>query len=546
MKTWQSIIVFVLIFALVFIWRRNTAHAPTHQAPPGFPQPTEEEKATLPGTEPGITLARGALVVEGDVVDPIQEIRLARVQKPEEKIAFEAEVKSAAKFIGFFHVVSGEHYFVEVKTKFRTIVRDVAQPEKVQPLEIRRIPIHVKATNTGKPNIVFSPDGTLVAISTDSGELKLVEVFSGKERINKRISPGAQSLAFSEDGTRLVTLECGAKTIVHCYETAIEGEVWNKDLGNDVEAKGQQFRNVSVFGDRILAVFDNGPGTHWEFARLELRTGAVVSRSENSQLLNKGIICDTLGLGVRFASAGNKHIFLATESEQDLSGRFVALDATDTLPALDNKFTHNDAWTTCTCTGAAEHGNCLLVGMSNGHLYCLRINEPDQLTPMQLLKRWEVDAAGTIDKSQGVCVAISACGLNDRACFVTGPSSFPWDTTNPDVCAVNILALADGRKLTKLAVADTPRSCMSSSDGLWLVLTSAVGPPNAGEKQKLSLFDCSSLDRSSPPRSVYTIPMKDLGTTFSPDGRMLTVIIDSETASDPKSDEKTLDVVIVH
>jgi hypothetical protein len=148
--------------------------------------------------------------------------------------------------------------------------------------------------------------------------------------------------------------------------------------------------------------------------------------------------------------------------------------------------------------------------------------------------------------------AISVCGIQgSRACMVPGPTIYAKGSTLElafDACWVNILDLADGHSIMKFPLAEVPRSCASPRNGGCFVVSSVVlaGMPIPGEKQKLNLFDCSSPDRSAPPRLVYTYSMKDLGTTFSPDGRLLAVIIDSEAASDPKSDEKTLDVVIIH
>ena len=64
-------------------------------------------------------------------------MRLARADKPEQKIDFDSQLASSVKFIGFFNVESGQHYFAEVKTKHRSVVRALAPRDKVEPVEIQ-------------------------------------------------------------------------------------------------------------------------------------------------------------------------------------------------------------------------------------------------------------------------------------------------------------------------------------------------------------------------------------------------------------------------
>lgn len=545
MKSWQSLLVFVAIFAAVFFWRLNTAHAPATSRPPGLPEPDPSAVATLPGNDVSVVLGRGALIVDGDAADPIESVRLARADKPEQKIDFESQLTSSVKLICFFNVESGQHYFAEVKTKHRSAVRDLAARDKVEPVEIQRIAVRVRATNTARPNIVFSPDGELLAISTDAGELKVIPVFGGAERIKLK-SKGMLPIAFSGDGSQFVTLECGEKTIVRCYDTRMGEEIWNKVLvfQNPSETTSG---NIFVYGEYVWTITGLPKEPCWDARRLELKTGADVTFSQS--------VSDE-GWRIKDSCAGADQIFVAVHKTKEKEAPFFVALAVDVLndkpPVVFSPVDKRKSPGTVISAplAAADGGKVVLVGLTDGTIQCLH----ERTTDGHNNRRWNSITGESVETPDGLssCNAISICSLKSHACVVTGPAinrttlASSWDSANSNACAIQLLELKNGRKLMQFPAIGIPRYCLSSVDGRWLAIAGAKGPPNPGEKQTLSLFDCSPLERGLPPRLTYTREMKDLGATFSRNGQLLAVVAEPDGPANAKDDEKTVDIVIIH
>jgi WD40 repeat protein len=79
---------------------------------------------------------------------------------------------------------------------------------------------------------VFSPDSKYIAHATSTGAVRLVNVASGRE-VSQLADPHLDSahLAFSPDGTRLITLTNGTVRGIHVWDLcSICGELATMDL----------------------------------------------------------------------------------------------------------------------------------------------------------------------------------------------------------------------------------------------------------------------------------------------------------------------------
>lgn len=206
--------------------------------PPGAGTP-----GSLPGNEVNVWVGRGALIVEGDEIDPIQKIELTREGKPleTEPPCWRRDRAGAV----YFCDVDGGPVELEVQTRFRQTSYKVGPQSPRNGVLIQQIALRLPeaAPPQGVPDtaLAFSPDGRRLAAGSASGELKvgLTLPLTGDTQppptFELRIAEGvAKSLAFTSDGKVLVVGEQSPDGLVRGLDAADGRELWRYRLADEL------------------------------------------------------------------------------------------------------------------------------------------------------------------------------------------------------------------------------------------------------------------------------------------------------------------------
>ncbi len=201
MKKWYAVLFIFFAAFLVFRFALSPQRGP---AMPPMP----------PGNPVGVSLGRGALVVEGDAADPLKEVRLFRfseagvVEKTPMKL--EDPLVTPNRVLFFFAVEPGRRYLAETITRHRTSQDDLLAKPNPPPVEALRIPLESSGAAFTPARIAFAADGRSVFVIADAGAVHEYRISDGTEKIPAGTPPppaeSATPLSASSPDGNLIAL----------------------------------------------------------------------------------------------------------------------------------------------------------------------------------------------------------------------------------------------------------------------------------------------------------------------------------------------------
>jgi hypothetical protein len=548
----------------------------------------------LPGDEVNLGLGRSAVIVEGDAVDPVEEVTLARHGHvlPHAPPCWRKDNAGVVLFCD----VDGGPTDVSVRTRHRQTRYSLAPESARNGVLLQQIELQLpeSAPPHGVPDtaLAFSPDSRRLAIGSASGELRLCLAMpaAGEEgpsaRFQQRVSEGmAKSLAFSADGSVLVIGEQSPDGFVRGVNVADGSELWQLRLaddlgtsraGSDLPFPLHQFpgayRILPIEGGDLLVL-----GLHsWQpdaatFAacsrvyRIEARTGAVRWRYPTEKPEGRNmtwmdatpdgkriVLAQTLpGAGQATSKDGSLDV-VALDGEGRETGRI-------SLPPLEPHF---NSTLFRQSLSIRSDGTTALLGVEDGRLWTLNLDAEGRLT-----ERWRLDL-GVPRRVGGVDVhcsigwtLLSPNGMFaelDRSWdkFGAGAHTGPPQDLHPEAASIQAFDPADPRpqRLWRYDVDGRPQGLWQSPDHRWLAFAyekpgglDAQGkktPPDYG----VAMFDLSRKGTGAQKLTYrYSTdgPLSFFG-VFSPDGRFLAVTEGPRPGADRSSESGTYRVLILH
>lgn len=558
------------------------------------PQVGPDGRVMLPGDEVNVGLGRSAVIVEGDAVDPIQEVTVSRNGQllPHEPPCWRKDDAGVALFCD----VDGGPTDVAVRTRHRQ-TRYSFTPDsprtgvQLQPIDLR-LPEQAAAQGVPDTALAFSPDSRRLAIGSASGELYICATMrvAGEKTtqtpFQQSVAEGvAKSLAFSADGSILVVGEQSPDGFVRGLDAMNGKELWRfrlaDDLGTSRAGPDLPFPLYQFPGAyRIIALSDGDVlvlGLHsWQpdaatnsarsrIYRFDAKTGAVRWRypADKPEERNMNWM-DATSDGQRIVAAKTMpHSGQAGSKGSPVD--VVALDGagretgTLTFPPLEPFFNSVFFWQ---ALSIGPDKSSALLGVGDGRLWALNLDGEGRLT-----ERWRMDlgvprrVGGTeVHCSIGWTLA-SPRGLFaevDRSWekFGAGASTGLPQDLHPEAASIQAFDPADPRpqRMWRYDVDSRPQGLWQSPDQRWLAFAyekpegmDARGkktPPDYG----VAMFD---LTRSKTGAQKLTYRQATEGPLsfsglFSPDSRFLAVTEGPRPGADRLSTTNTYRVLILH
>lgn len=191
----------------------------------------------------------------------VKSVVAAEVSEVGRQIEVQIENDSRGSFINF-NWTPNKKYEVKVVTaqgNGSSIVYSPSKPTALKQMEIvleKVEPGNINSTlNNIKGSVKFSPDGRLLAIGSQGGYVRILDMHAGEIIFEKRISEGMISdLAFSQDGKYLFVGERSPDAFLYSFEVISGNEKWRlraaDDLGTDI--KGNIYTSLNVAGDKVF------------------------------------------------------------------------------------------------------------------------------------------------------------------------------------------------------------------------------------------------------------------------------------------------------
>jgi hypothetical protein len=260
MARWTYVGFTFLLIAAVLTGTWLLIRKPTGQGTVGVP----------PGDKVNVWLGREAVIVEGDRIDPIEQISLSRDGKPLDHAppCWRADRAGAVLFCD----VNSGPIDLEVSTRHRRTTHrlDRSAPRNAVSLQHISLQLPENASPHGVPDtaLAFSPDSRRLAIGAASGEVKVVQSLpcgdpNPPPTHELQVAEGiAKTLVFSADGGVLVLGEQSPDGFVRGLDARDGRELWQfrlaEDLGTSRASPDLPFPLYQFPGAYRLIALDDG------------------------------------------------------------------------------------------------------------------------------------------------------------------------------------------------------------------------------------------------------------------------------------------------
>jgi outer membrane protein assembly factor BamB len=560
----------------------------------GPPELGPDGRPLLPGDEVNVGLGRAAVIVEGDAVDPVEEVTVSRGGQtlPHEPPCWRKDRAGVVLFCD----VDGGPTDVMVRTRYRQ-TRYAFTPETsrngvlLQPIDLR-LPEQAPVQGVPDTALAFSPDSQRLAIGSAAGELRVCLILpaTGEKAppacFQQSVAEGiAKSLAFSADGSVLVVGEQSPDGFVRGLDAADGKELWRFRLADDLGTSRAgpdlpfplyqfpgAYRILALSGGDVLVL-----GLHsWQpdaatraarsrVYRFDAKTGALRWRYPADKPEERNMTwMDATSDGKRVVMTKTMPGAGQADSK-DGSLDVVALDADGhetghlTLPPLEPHFNSIFFWQALSIGG---DGASALLGVDDGRLWALNLDGEGRMT-----ERWRMDLGiprrvGGMDVHCSIGWTLSGqrgfFAELDRSWekFGAGANTGLPQDLHPEAASIQAFDPADPRpqRLWRYDVDGRPQGLWQSPDQRWLAFacekpegTDARGrklPPDYG----VMMFDLSRRGTGAQKltyRQATEGPLSFAG-LFSPNSRFLAVTEGPRPGADRLSSSSTYRVLILH
>ncbi len=364
--------------------------------------------------------------------------------------------------------------------------------------------------------LAFSPDGSALAIGSDAGSLRVVDAWTGQERVSRRIAEGAvKRVAWSADGGTLYVGEQSPDAAVAALDPATLTPRWTRRLADELETSPMPpaddvyglYGLPGVYGLDVLAGGDLlVTGAHgWTAADGKRRNRSRVWRLRpggelvaawppegpaDAVLLHPAVGGDRVLLGVSRSADGPPPEALPVGGVVALDARTLTQTWIRRFPPLEPHFREVFLW-----EAAGIDGALALAGLGDGRAFLLDPVGGDvraALTP------------GVPVLAQGVPIAagVGFGAVRDGiAYFLTTVTSIPWGSADPMArppavhpAEHTLHAVGpDGAPLWSRHAEHALQGVVPSVDGTWL----AVGAADRTTDTREDLYGALLVERAT-------------------------------------------------
>ena len=562
------------------------------------PQGLKPADGMLPGNEVNVTLGRNAVIVEGDLADPIETVSARTGQTPVPPEGIWRKLGGAG--VVAFCDIGAEPVHVRVRTRYRdtqyTLPPSSFRSGTLLSAVDLELPQDFQFEGVPDTALAYSPDGRRLAIGSASGQLKLVpapgapepdDETSAPEVFSKAIREGAaKALAFAAGGAVLVAGEQSPDGFVYGFDTKDSKELWRFRLAGELgtsRPSANDYLPLYQFpgAARVIALPDGDVlvlGRHsWRpdaqtrkaqsrLYRLNARTGEVRWRYPAGAPEERNITWfDASRDGARLAcvlsipGAGQAGVSEAPLELVALDGKTGAETGRLTFAPLKPHFASTLSWQALSLRPDGAGG---ILGADDGRVWGLAFDSSGKPAV-----RWQVDL-GTPIQAGGLMVH---CGIGwalatEQAYFVEVDKNWekfgaatrtgrPADV-HPEACSIHAFdpGLQTPQRLWRYQVPCRPQGLWLSPDGRWLGFayeepegTDAQGKPTPPDYGVL-MFDLQTPGSGAQKLRYRFSSEGPLGfaACFSPDGRFLAVTEGPRPGTDRLSGTRTYRVLILH
>ncbi|HYF49319.1 MAG TPA: hypothetical protein VEJ63_07935 [Planctomycetota bacterium] len=152
-----------------------------------------------PGNSVDARIARRALVIEGDPIDPLLEVKLYKLEPARTEIELKTPFSTSSRALFFFEPEVGAKYQAEVHTKHRHETIDLVAAKDPPPVEIARFPIEETLLglefHSDEKSVIVQGDGTYHICSLTDGKQSTTLEAGKALREQKVVSPSGRFIA---------------------------------------------------------------------------------------------------------------------------------------------------------------------------------------------------------------------------------------------------------------------------------------------------------------------------------------------------------------
>ncbi len=462
------------------------------------------------------------------------------------------------------------HDAVDVPSNIRTPDSqpgDTVVPYCIRKVALGDVSLYAKGGLQADTCVSFSPDSRLIAAGTFLGDIRVLDIYSGKVLWGKKIPEGmVKKIVFSRDGKTVIYGEQSPDGFVYAAETKTGKEIWRFRLANDLESsappeKGDVWGIYKLPGCHRLIALDNGDvlvlGIHawgdWAEGGSIARRSRIYRLTSDGQLRWAFPAQGAARLSFPYIDAdpaGDRIAVLIGEGSHDKSktnplidGSLYCLDGKTGLeighyqfeplkPYFDKVFFWHSV-------SVAPDGRRISIGLGDGRAF---IMDAETVVPLYKYDFGTPIQIGDLPVSAFTTYTHIA---SDRTVyFQTGNSNVPsgagagqmTQPPGPHPNAHTIHAVGeDGTILWRFRSGAQHQNFWTSADGRWVFSSTQKDNPQTGRSAGAVLFD-TTRPGGGREKFVYYYPIE--GRSFfqadcSPDGAVLALVEtpyqDSET-----------------